>query len=93
MRSGRKVGSKPDEWDFRSIEFGDGISAYADGRERGKIDKWEKLRMEDWKLMQEQDFVKPEAATGDEHSIVLKARKVSAKKQSRVMYRVHGKKK
>jgi hypothetical protein len=38
------------------IEFGDGISAYADGRERGQIDKWEKLRMEDWKLMWEQDF-------------------------------------
>lgn len=70
------------------IEFGDGISAYADGRERGKIDKWEKLRMEDWKLMQGQDFVKLEAAMGDEHSTVPKARKVSVKKQSRVMYMV-----
>jgi hypothetical protein len=73
---------RQDEWYVRSIGFGDGISVYADGGERGKIDKWEELRVEDWKIMQEQDFVKPEAARGNVYSITPKKTEVSGKSRA-----------
>lgn len=48
-----------DDWDAKTIEFGESMTTVADGRHKVKIERWEQFRFQLWQSMQAQDFSKP----------------------------------